>query len=128
MSCKARARAPRVLIVEDDGGIASMLSMCLTEAGYVVQHASAGGEALDTIEKRPPDAVVLDLGPPDRLGGAVLDRLRQSCGRATPAWVVISALSPEEATHRYGPLGDFVANPFDPYALISKLNGLLGRK
>jgi DNA-binding response OmpR family regulator len=128
VSCKAGVRTPRVLIVEDDGGVARMLRMCLTAAGYEVQQASGGREALDTIEKEPLDALVLDLGLPDQLGGAVLDRLRRSCGRATPAWVVISALSREEATHRYGPVGDFVAKPFDPYALIGKLNCLLGRK
>jgi len=127
MRRKAGRPSPRVLVIEDDDGVARVLGMCLGEAGFEVCQASAGGEALDTLETELPDAVVLDLGLPDRLGGAVLERLRQARDQAGPAWVVISALSREEATQRYGPLGSFLAKPFDPYVLVGKLDELLER-
>lgn len=119
---------PRVLVVEDDEGIAKVLGMCLGDAGFEVCQVSAGREALDILETKPPDAVVLDLGLPDRLEGAVLERLRHAGGQAAPAWVVLSALSREEATQRYGPLGTYLSKPFDPYVLVRKLDELLGRK
>jgi DNA-binding response OmpR family regulator len=127
MRRKAGSVSPRVLVVEDDAGIARVLGMCLGDEGFEVCQASAGGEALDILETEPPDAVVLDLGLPDSLGGAVLDRLRRARGRPAPAWVVISALSREEATQQYGPLGSFLAKPFDPGVLVDKLDELLGR-
>jgi DNA-binding response OmpR family regulator len=128
MRRKAGRVSPRVLVVEDDDGVARVLGMCLDEAGFEVCQASAGGEALDILKTEPPDAVVLDLGLPDRLGGAVLERLRRADGQAAPAWVVLSALSREEATQRYGPLGTYLSKPFDPYVLVRKLDELIGRK
>jgi DNA-binding response OmpR family regulator len=128
MGREAGRAFPRVLVVEDDEGVAKVLGMCLGDAGFEVCQASAGGEALDILETEPPDAVVLDLGLPDRLGGAVLERLRPASAQAAPVWVVISALSRDEATRRYGPLGSFLAKPFDPYVLVRKLDELLGRK
>ncbi len=128
MRRKAGGVSPRVLLVEDDAVVARVLGMCLGEAGFEVYEVSAGGEALAVLDRECPDAVVLDLGLPDHLGGAVLKRLRLGRGRPAPAWVVISASSREEATERYGPLGDFLAKPFDPYVLVGKLDELLGRK
>ena len=126
MRRKAGGSSPRVLLVEDDAVVAMVLGMCLGEAGFEVCQVSAGGEALHVLDRECPDAVVLDLGLPDQLGGAVLERLRLRRGRPAPAWVVISAFSREEATQRYGPLGSFLAKPFDPYVLVRRLDELLG--
>jgi DNA-binding response OmpR family regulator len=128
MRRKARRVSPRVLVVEDDAVVARVLGMCLGEAGFEVCQAAGGGEALHILETEAPDAVVLDLGLPDRLGGAVLDRLRHAGEEPAPACVVISAFSREEATQRHGPLGSFLAKPFDPRILVDKLDELLGRK
>jgi len=119
---------PTVLVIEDDTGVARMLRFCLREAGFEASEVSTGGEALRILQHRPPDAAVLDLQLPNGQGGAVLDWLRCSCERTggSPAWVVMSALDPVEATKRYGPLGShFLAKPFDPWELITMLRTLL---
>ena len=54
-------RAKRILIVDDDADLRRLFRMTLTIAGYVVQDASDGVEALQLIENDPPDLVILDL-------------------------------------------------------------------
>ncbi|MBI4282698.1 MAG: response regulator [Chloroflexi bacterium] len=122
---------PRVLVVEDDQSVRRMLRFSLRTTGYSVTEVTTGMEAIRELERQPTDAVVLDLGLPDGLGGKVLCRLRQLAGepRGLPIWVVISALDRDEAAARYGPLGShFMAKPFDPWDLMRTLEVLLGAK
>jgi CheY-like chemotaxis protein len=53
--------AKRILIVEDDADLRRLFRMTLTVAGYDVQEAGDGVEALQLVENDPPDLVVLDL-------------------------------------------------------------------
>jgi len=120
---------PKVLVVEDDTAVAKMPRFSLRGAGFDVAEVVAGGQALQILEREPTDAVVLDLGLPDGLGKAVLDRLREADERGFPAWVVMSALDREEAISRYGPSGNhFVAKPFDPWELVRILEELLSER
>lgn len=118
-------------MIEDDVSVSRMLRLSLRSAGFDTTEVATGGEALHILEEQPPDAAVLDLQLPDGKGGAVLDWLRQ-LGEGTrnyPVWVVISALDRDEATRRYGPLGDhFLAKPFDPWDLVAMLDSLLSAK
>ncbi len=54
-------RGKRILIVEDDADLRRLFRMALSVAGYDVNEAGDGLEALQIIENRPPDLVVLDL-------------------------------------------------------------------
>lgn len=122
---------PRVLVVEDDQSVRRMLRFSLRTTGYSVTEVTTGMEAIRVLEQQPTDAVVLDLGLPDGLGGEVLGRLHQLAGqpRGLPIWVVISALDRDEAAARYGPLGShFMAKPFDPWDLVRTLEVLLEAK
>jgi len=117
-----------VLIVEDDPAIARILRVCLRRAGFETTVVESGGEALKEMDQARPDAVLLDLGLPDGLGGSVLRRLHEA-GDGYPAWLVISALDEDEASRQYGPLkGAFVPKPFDPWDLVTKLEELLTRR
>lgn len=115
----------RVLVIEDDDDVARVVGMCLVEAGFEVQRVNTGEAALELMQLESQDAVVLDLGLPDRLGGEVLCWLRQPPGGNGPPWVVISALEKEEAGRRHGSLGHFLAKPFDPWALVRILEDLI---
>jgi DNA-binding response OmpR family regulator len=117
---------PRVLVVEDDDGVASMLAICLAAAGFEVARVALGAEALDMLACEPVNAVIVDLSLADGLGGSVLDWLRRVSGHGAPPYLVMSALERGEVMKRYGPLGaNFVPKPFDPWVLISKLEELL---
>ena len=54
-------RQKRILIVEDDAGLRRMYQTALTGAGYLVEEAADGLEALRIVEAHAPDLVVLDL-------------------------------------------------------------------
>src|SRR5580658_9827046 len=66
----------RVLIVEDEPALLRALRIDLRARGYEVITASAGQEALAEAARRPPDAVLLDLGLPDLDGTDVIRELR----------------------------------------------------
>src|SRR5205823_6459097 len=73
------ARLGRVLVVEDDPGIATQLVRGLTRAGYETGSVTTGKAALDWPV---PDVFLLDLGLPDMDGVEVCRRLRQACDAA----------------------------------------------
>lgn len=116
-----------VLLVEDDAGLRQVLRMVLDDAGFQVQEAKYGRDALDLLETTPPACVALDLGLPDALGAHVLAWLRRRSprGRGSPSWIVISATDRAEAALRYGDVGpNFLRKPFDPWALAREIERL----
>jgi two-component system KDP operon response regulator KdpE len=114
--------SPTALLVEDDPAVARMLRIFLRASGFEITEAAQGAEALKVLERESPDTVILDLMLPNGQGGSVLDWLRGKGQHEAPAWVVISALDREEATARYGPLGNhFLGKPFDPMVLLAML-------
>jgi two-component system OmpR family response regulator len=131
MRSRVKDIMPRILVVEDNEGLARVLRLSLRAAGFDTTEVSTGRDALDVLAQNSPDAAVVDLQLPDGQGGAVLERLRQldeQTGRSL-VWVVISALDSGEATNRYGPLGThFLAKPFDPWDLVAMLENLLCKR
>jgi two-component system, NtrC family, response regulator AtoC len=67
----------RVLLVEDERSIREAFGLRLTDAGYVVQTAASGEEALGFLQQAMPDVLVLDLVMPQISGLEVLARVRQ---------------------------------------------------
>jgi DNA-binding response OmpR family regulator len=119
---------PRVLLVEDDAAVTRILSLLLKNSGFDVTGVGSGKEALFALDARPYDAVVLDLGLPDGLGGKVLAKLQGTPRDCYPAWLVISALDEDEVLRRYGPVkGPFLAKPFDPLYLVDLLDKQIER-
>jgi two-component system, OmpR family, KDP operon response regulator KdpE len=68
---------PLVLIVDDEMAIRRFLRVSLAGEGYRVVEASTAAEALEQVAGQRPDAVILDLGLPDRDGLAVIRELRE---------------------------------------------------
>ena len=71
-------RRGRVLVVEDQSSVATLLNDLLGKLGYTVKIAMTGEEGLNHVATFQPDVVVLDLTLPGMMGGEVLDRLRQT--------------------------------------------------
>src|SRR5688500_1161055 len=83
------AQRPKILVVDDDQAIRTVLALSLSEAGYAVTEASGGEEALEAIRKRKFALIVLDINMPAVDGYEVLRRMREMpTRRATPVFVV----------------------------------------
>jgi two-component system nitrogen regulation response regulator NtrX len=77
----------RVLVVDDDAGVRTVLKRILTGAGYQVSEAGDAFQALDRLDSEPADALLLDLKMPGMDGLGLLDNLRQR-GLAVPVVVL----------------------------------------
>lgn len=69
--------AKTILVVEDDAGLQKYLKELLLDNGYSVQTASDGIQALNLVQKLPPDLIVLDLALPNMSGEAVCLEVRK---------------------------------------------------
>jgi two-component system KDP operon response regulator KdpE len=116
----------RVLLVEDEPGLLRALLINLRARQYEVLTASAGRDALALAARRPPDAVILDLGLPDIDGTEVIVELRR-WSRA-PIIVLSGRASPGD---KIGALDvgadDYVTKPFSMAELLARLRAVLRR-
>ncbi|GEL71959.1 MULTISPECIES: response regulator [unclassified Myxococcus] len=71
------ARAPVVLVVDDDPDILEALSEILEAEGFEIRRARNGKEALDRLEPEPPNLILLDLMMPVMDGWEFAQRMRQ---------------------------------------------------
>ena len=117
----------RVLVVEDDPELATMLDDLLTSEGYAVEVATDGQKGLHLGLTREYDLMLLDRGLPAIEGLQLLARLR-SRGRYVPT-LVLSALG--QARDRVDGLDagaeDYLGKPFDVDELLARLRALLRR-
>src|SRR3954449_8402928 len=81
-----------IFIVDDNADNLSLLSAILKEGGYAVRAANSGRRALTTIEREPPELILLDINMPEMDGYEVCRRLKaDESTRAIPV-IFISAL------------------------------------
>jgi two-component system response regulator MprA len=117
----------RVLVVDDDRAVRDALRRVLTLAGYEVQCAAGGTEAIELVVQGVPDAVVLDVGMPDVDGLEVCRRVRL-LGNRVP---VLMLTAREEISDRVAGLDagadDYLLKPFDVAELKARLRALLRR-
>jgi DNA-binding response OmpR family regulator len=121
------AERKKVLLVEDDESVRQLVRVTLQMHDYEVIEAKDGLEGLLFLDMHKPDAVVLDLMMPDVGGERMLAQLRQTEEtKRTP--VVIITGKPEVAPEVIGMVGqdNFFPKPFDPDAVIDRLNALVG--
>jgi DNA-binding response OmpR family regulator len=119
----------RVLIVDEDPDIVRLVRYNLSHSGYEVQSAASGREALELVQKQPPDLVVLDVMLPDVDGLEVCRTLRQqSSSRRIP--ILMLTARGEEIDRVVGfELGadDYVSKPFSPRELVLRVKSILRR-
>jgi two-component system, chemotaxis family, chemotaxis protein CheY len=110
----------RVLVVEDDQDIRSVLCLMLSEAGYNVYEACDGLEALDALKKRRYDAVLTDYHMPKMDGLELLD-LVQAMWADTPVIVASSdrLLTERALDNLLAPAYAVLSKPFDSSYLLN---------
>ena len=115
-----------VLTVDDDPAILRTLSINLRARGYEVETAGDGRSALQIVDERMPDVVILDLGLPDLDGVTVLKRLRTY---AQVPVVVLSArhASDDKVEALDEGADDYVTKPFDMEELLARVRAAIRR-
>lgn len=117
----------RVLIVEDEPTIASQLAVALGQAGYAVDRADNGIDALALGSNEPVDAVILDLGLPQIDGLTVLKKWR-AAGRTMPVLILTARDNwHEKVAGIDAGADDYLAKPFHMEELLARLRALIRR-
>jgi len=125
----ATARTPeaRLLVVDDEPTIVELLSASLRFAGFEVETAAGGLEAVETARTYRPDLLVLDVMMPGLDGFGVVRRLRQE-GVRTPV-VFLTARDATEDKVQGLTLGgdDYITKPFSLEEVIARIRAVLRR-
>jgi two-component system, OmpR family, phosphate regulon response regulator PhoB len=122
-------RAPRILVVEDEIPLATLLVYNLEAEGYQVEHVDNGDEAELRIAESPPDLVLLDWMLPGVSGLEICRRLRaRDTARDMPI-IMLTARGEEAERVRGLSVGadDYVVKPFSTPELMARVRALLRR-
>ena len=117
----------RLLLVDDEDNLRSMLEAALRYEGFDVHAAASGRDALDVVEEQAPDLIVLDVMMPDLDGFEVCRRLRND-GVKTPV-LFLTARDGTDDTVRGLTLGgdDYLVKPFSLDELVARISAVLRR-
>jgi two-component system OmpR family response regulator len=117
----------RLLLVEDDPTLRAQLRAGLLEAGYAVDEADNGRDALHLGVHEPFDAAILDLGLPQLDGLSVLKRWRAE-GRTMPVLILTARDSwHEKVAGIDAGADDYLAKPFHMEELLARVRALIRR-
>ncbi|HEX3791519.1 MAG TPA: response regulator transcription factor [Pseudonocardiaceae bacterium] len=117
----------RVLVIEDDSQLASMLGRLLDEEGYQTDLAGDGHRGLHLCLTQQYDVIVLDRGLPAVDGLDLLRRLRER-GMTTPVLVLSALGNPADRVEGLDAgAEDYLAKPFDVDELFARLRALRRR-
>ncbi|MGL6161420.1 response regulator transcription factor [Microbulbifer sp.] len=117
----------RALLVEDEQVLRQQLAASLREAGYTVDEAPDGEEALYLGREYPYDIAVLDLGLPKLDGIQVIETLRGE-GRHFPILILTARGHWQERVRGLEAGGDdYLVKPFHTEELLARLNALVRR-
>ena len=116
----------RILLVEDDPALLSILEAALSYGGFKGDAVRSGGEAIEAFQRRTYDAVLVDLGLPDLDGAEVLRSLRQI---SDVPILVVSGRDTERDKIEALDQGadDFIPKPFLPGELLARIRSALRR-
>jgi len=116
----------RILVVEDDMPIATMIADELGDAGHLVDVVANGADALDSLREYRPDLVVLDLMLPRLHGWDFVEHYREITGGETIPMIVVSAAGAITRSMEAQGVRRFLPKPFDMAALTQAVDDVLG--
>ena len=114
-----------ILIVDDDAGVRDLVRTYLTGAGFGVETARTGVEAVNKLRRWQPTAMVLDINMPELDGFGVLEALRNDM-TLVPTLVLTARHGAEDVRRAIG-LGakDYLSKPFSEAQLLARVARLV---
>ena len=116
----------RVLIVEDDSGIADFLQLELEHEGFEVLHAEDGRKALELFESGAPDIILLDIMLPKLNGLEVLRRIRKT-SRVPVIMLTARGDTLDKVSGLDSGADDYLAKPFEIEELLARMRAVMRR-
>lgn len=116
----------KILVVDDDPYILELVNIHLSQAGYAVEKAANGYQALELIENDIPDLAIVDVMMPGMDGYELTKTLR---ARADIPVLLLTAKGELEDKEKGFLAGsdDYVVKPFEPKELLFRVNAILRR-
>jgi two-component system response regulator MprA len=118
---------PRVLIVEDDSELRSVLQRGLGGEGFDVTTTATAAELLAHVEARVPDALIVDVGLPDADGRDLTQALRARGVQAPVLFLTARDSVPDRLAGFSAGGDDYLVKPFVFDELVARLRALLRR-
>lgn len=122
----------RILVVDDEPDFVSVVKINLEKAGFQVETAFDGEEALGKIRENPPDAIVLDVMMPERDGYSVSATLKADERFKHIPVLLLTAVAEHVTSTRYShydgmamEADDYLAKPASADEIIARLKRLL---
>ena len=116
----------RILVMEDDQSISAALDMILTEAGYDVEVAETGEDALELFEQKGFDLLIADLKLPGIGGIEVIRQVKEK--KPETEVIVITGVGTQPIAEEAMTLGahDFLPKPFTVNQLVAEIDKAAG--
>ncbi len=116
----------KILLIEDDSGIITPLSLYIEQSGYTIVVCQNGNTALDLFTKEKPVLVILDINLPGKNGIEICKDIRAIS--ETPI-IILSARESEDDKVMLLGLGadDYVSKPFSPRELMARIATIIKR-
>jgi two-component system response regulator MprA len=119
--------APRLLVVEDDLDLRTVLLRGLAEEGFAASGLGSGGEVLQRVERDPPDLMILDVGLPDADGRDVCQAMRAQGINMPVLFLTARDTLTDRVTGFTAGGDDYVTKPFAFPELVARVRALLRR-
>jgi two-component system chemotaxis response regulator CheY len=114
----------KILIVDDEGDLRTLLGLCFLRAGHAIVVANDGAAGLACVVAHAPDLLITDLNMPVLDGLALLRRLRADGHAALPV-IVLTACADQQTAARAAGADAFLAKPVVLSALVATAERLL---
>lgn len=122
-------KGKKILIVEDDQDLLTLMNKKLTDEGFSVAAAETGQEVLDFLEKEKPDLVLLDILLPDIDGLTVLNEIATKEETKDIPVIILSNLADQGSVEQAAAIGDYeylVKAKTDLNDVVKKIREKLG--
>ncbi len=120
---------PRILLVDDEAQLVTMVQMRLEANGYEVVTASNGQEGLDKAKSENPDLIMMDVMMPKMDGYKVCGLLKNDTRYSKIPIILFTARAQQDDKELGGEVGAdaYITKPFEPPMLLAKIEELLNK-